>query len=96
LASRPKPAEGLRVFGYIVGQELKGEEATEFYVLSFVDHSHPAAAQLLDDAVVRNGLANHCRESYVCETGKSMKAEELAYLKRGCCCNVALSRIEGF
>ena len=34
----------------------------------------PATAQLLDDAVVRNGLANHWRESYVCETRKSMKS----------------------
>ena len=31
-------------------------------VLGFVDHTHPAAAQLLDDAVVRDGLANHWAE----------------------------------
>jgi hypothetical protein len=28
--------------------------------------------------IVRDGMANHWRESYVCETGKSMKAAELA------------------
>jgi hypothetical protein len=33
-----------------------------------------ATAELLDDAVVRDGLADHWRESYVRETGKSMKA----------------------
>ena len=35
-------------------------------------------AQVLDDAVVGNGLADHWRESYVRETRKSMKAVELA------------------
>ncbi|MGA8622830.1 MAG: hypothetical protein WB660_30440 [Candidatus Sulfotelmatobacter sp.] len=28
-------------------------------VLSLVDNTHPAAAQLLDDAVVRDGLPDH-------------------------------------
>jgi len=36
------------------------------------------AAQPLDDAVVRDGLSDHWRESYVDETGASMKAVELA------------------
>jgi hypothetical protein len=36
------------------------------------------AAELFDDAIVRDVLADHgWRESYVCETGKSMKAPEL-------------------
>jgi hypothetical protein len=38
-------------------------------VFSFVDHTHPTATQLLDDAVVRDGLPDHWRESYDCETG---------------------------
>jgi hypothetical protein len=33
---------------------------------------------------VRDGLADHWRESYVCETGKSMKAVELAVSQKGC------------
>jgi hypothetical protein len=37
--------------------------ATEFDVLGLIDHTHASAAKLLDDAVVRNGLANHRRES---------------------------------
>ena len=28
-------------------------------VLSLVDHTHPAATKLLDDAVMRDGLADH-------------------------------------
>ena len=46
----------------------------ESSVLGFVDHSHTTAAQLLDDAVVRDGLADHWRESYVGEMGKSTTA----------------------
>jgi hypothetical protein len=41
---------------------------------SLVDHTHTTATQFLDDAVMRDGLADHWRESYVGETGKSMKA----------------------
>jgi hypothetical protein len=33
---------------------------------------------------VRDGLADHWRESYVCKTGKSMKAVELAVVQKGC------------
>ncbi len=51
--------EGLRVFGNVVGQELQGDEAVQLHVLSLVDHTHAAAAELLDDAVVRDGLADH-------------------------------------
>jgi hypothetical protein len=35
-----------------------------------------------DIAVGRAGLANHWRESYVCETGKSMKALGLAMSRK--------------
>jgi hypothetical protein len=37
----------------------------------------------MDDAVVRDGLAEHWRESYVCETGKSMKGVGLARSQKG-------------
>jgi len=43
------------------GQELESDEATKLGVLSPVDHTHPAATELLDDAVVRDGLVNHER-----------------------------------
>ena len=51
-------AECLRVFGYVVGQELEGHKAIELHVLGLVDHTHPAAAQLLDDAVMGEGFAD--------------------------------------
>src|SRR5713101_4029166 len=53
-----KAFERLWVFGYILRQELQSDKATEFGVLGLVHHTHPAAPELLDDAVVRNGLAD--------------------------------------
>ena len=55
------PAEALqrlRVFGNIVRQKLQSHHATELRVLSLVHYPHATTAQLLDNAVVRNGLAD--------------------------------------
>jgi hypothetical protein len=52
-------AECLRVFGYVVGQELESHKTTEFDILSLVDDAHAATTELLDDAVVRDGLPDH-------------------------------------
>ena len=49
----------LGVFGYFVGQEFQGYETEELDVLSLVDDAHTAAAELFDDAIVRDGLADH-------------------------------------
>ena len=53
-----EPAQRLPVARQVVRQELEGHEATESSVLRFVDHAHAAAAELLDDAVVGEGLAD--------------------------------------
>ena len=45
--------------GYLVQQKLQGDEAVQLYILGLVDHTHPAATELLDEAVVRDGLADH-------------------------------------
>ncbi|HEU0370288.1 MAG TPA: hypothetical protein VFR42_13805, partial [Candidatus Acidoferrum sp.] len=37
----------------------QSDKATEFGILSFVHDAHPATAKLLNDAVVRDGLADH-------------------------------------
>ena len=58
LGLAPEAFQCLRVLGHVIGQELEGNEATERRVLSLIHHTHPAAAQLLDDAVVRDGLAD--------------------------------------
>ena len=70
--------QSLRIFGDIVGQEFQRDKAAELEVLRLVNHAHAAAAQLLDDAVMRDGLTDHVcpitrRESYVRGWGKSMK-----------------------
>jgi len=51
-------SQRLWVFGDIVRQKLKCDEATQLHVLGFVNDTHPAAAQLLDDLVMRDGLPN--------------------------------------
>jgi hypothetical protein len=35
------------------------DKTVEAGVFGFVDHTHPATAQLLDNAIVRDGLADH-------------------------------------
>ena len=58
LASRSKRLECLRVCGYLFGQELEGHEAAELHILGLVDDTHSTTAELFDDAVVRDGLAD--------------------------------------
>ena len=41
-----------------LGQELGRDEAAQSGVLGLVNHTHAPDAQLLDDLVVRNGLAS--------------------------------------
>ena len=52
-------AERLGIAGDFVGQELEGDETAQPRVFGLVDHTHPAAAELPDNAVVRDGLADH-------------------------------------
>ena len=54
-----KAFQGLGISGQFVGQEFQRDETPQFGVFSFVDHTHPAAAELFDNAVVRDGLADH-------------------------------------
>jgi len=53
------PVQSLRVSGHVIGQELERDKTAEFGVLSLVDYAHPAPAEFFDDAVARNGLADH-------------------------------------
>ncbi len=54
-----KSSQRLRVSGYFFGKELQGDEAPQARVFGLVDNAHAAAAELLDDAIMRNGLADH-------------------------------------
>ena len=51
--------ERLRVSRQFIGKEFQSEEAAKLGVLGLVDDAHAPATQLLDDAVVRDGLADH-------------------------------------
>jgi hypothetical protein len=42
---------------------VQGDKAVQLNVLRLVDHTHTAAAELLDDAVVRDGLANQFKKA---------------------------------
>jgi hypothetical protein len=58
-----KTFERLAIAGQFIGQEFKGDPAAELYILGFVDHTHAPAAQLLQDAVMGNDLADHKDEA---------------------------------
>jgi len=51
--------QGLRIFRNLVRQELQGNKAVQLYVFGFVDDAHTTTAQLLNDAVMRDGLSDH-------------------------------------
>jgi len=49
----------LAVLGQFFGQELECHEAAELGVFSLIDHTHAPAPELVNDAIVGNGLADH-------------------------------------
>ena len=51
--------ECLRILRHVVGKKLESDKSTQRSVFGLVHHTHPATAQLLDDAVVRDGLSDH-------------------------------------
>src|SRR2546425_3121586 len=55
--------QSLRISGYLVRQELQGHKAVQLDVLGLVHDAHASAAQLLDNAIVRDGLAEHRRNA---------------------------------
>jgi hypothetical protein len=57
-----KAGKSLGVVGYCIRQEFQRDEAVQLHVLGSVDNSHSPATELLDNAVVRDCLANHWRE----------------------------------
>ena len=61
LCLAPKTRQRLRVMSDIFGQEFQGDETSKLGILSLVHDAHPAAAQLLDYAVMRDRLPNHLR-----------------------------------
>src|ERR1700732_4973722 len=54
-----KTGKRLGVAGNFIRQELEGDKTMEPCVLGLIDYPHSAATQRLDNAVVRNGFADH-------------------------------------
>jgi hypothetical protein len=52
----------LRVPGHVVWEELEGDEAAELGVFGLVNNAHSASAELFEDAVMRDGSADHEEE----------------------------------
>ena len=78
-----KAGERLRVAGYFIGKEFQGHEPMQARVFGFVNHAHAATAEFLDDAIVGNGLADHCSVDHVRSVtfGRSF----LFVIRRGSC-----------
>ena len=51
--------QGLGILSYFFRQKLQSHESAEARVLGLIDNTHTAAAELLNDAVVRDDLADH-------------------------------------
>ena len=45
----------------VLRRELQGDDALELRVLGLLDDAHATLAELLEDAVVRDGGADHCQ-----------------------------------
>jgi hypothetical protein len=48
------------VAGHLFGKKLQCNFALELQIFGTVNHAHAAAAELLDNAMVRNDLIQHC------------------------------------
>ena len=61
---RPGPrveiGQRLQISRHFVRQKLQRDETVQSRVLGLVDHAHAAAAQLFENPVMRNRLADHC------------------------------------
>jgi hypothetical protein len=81
----PETFQCLWVLGHVIGQELERNEATQFRVLGLVNHAHTAAAELFDDAVACDGLADHWIRAMVAQwTPRPAKAVELPAAQEDC------------
>ena len=51
--------ERVRIAGNVSRKEFQGDKSAQADVFGLVDYAHASAAEFLDDAVVRDGLAYH-------------------------------------
>jgi hypothetical protein len=58
-----KAFERDRVLGRFRREKLESDQTLQARVFRLIDDTHPAASERFEDAVVRDGLANHCLET---------------------------------
>src|SRR5438552_873256 len=68
-----KAFERLRITGQFFRQKLQSYKTTQTGVFGLINDTHPAAAELLDDAVMRDGLADHVDAMLGGEGGASQR-----------------------
>ena len=88
-----KSYAGRRIVLHLSRQELQRDMAMQLEVFGFIDHTHPAAAELRENAIMRDRFADHfaCvavrrRTSYVpsfVPAGSGMGASRLSLLDKG-------------
>ena len=54
-----KPRQGLAIAGHFRRQEFEGHKTVQARVFGLVHYTHPTATELLDHAIMRDGLTNH-------------------------------------
>src|SRR5580658_6166065 len=76
--------QSLRVPGDLIGEKFQGDEAMQLDIFSFVDDTHPPAAESFDDAIVGDGLADHSRKNLTLATSPSQRKRAASWrlLKR--------------
>jgi hypothetical protein len=57
-----KTGQRMRVARNLIGQEFERNKTMKARVFRFVDHAHPAAADFLDNTVVRNSPPDHVKK----------------------------------
>src|ERR1700674_1335063 len=50
---------GSRIVLHFCGEELERDVAVQLEIFSFIHHTHPAATKLRENAIVRDGFADH-------------------------------------
>ena len=77
-----KAFQRLRILRDFFGQEFQRDEAAELRVFGLVNHAHAPAAEFLDDAVVRDSLAEQAGKAssfgahVICPTRASQRLSE--------------------
>jgi hypothetical protein len=68
-ASRAESAPAPWALRNFIRQKLRANKSVQRNVFGLVDDTHPVSAKFFHDAVVGNGLADHCAEILGAEAG---------------------------